>query len=138
MFQGKRSPYSLFYFSYLVVFLGCILLQIESWPFSDFGVYKNYTHPSDTEIYRLAIISDTKSPRWLFSKKEAVYNKFLHDPLIFMSESERLKWMKSFLGLAKKRAQPEDTHLVLMKQTLQQDQEIYVPKSEIYLSVPLQ
>ena len=136
-FKLNFSKYTIFCFVYLGVLLGSILFQVESWPFSDFGVYKYSEHPAQTKIYRLGLEAPGAEPYWLFSGKEAIYNKFLHDPFFLLSETERIKWMESFLSLAKKRAGPNHTHLVMYFLTLHEEGEVFVPKSQAYLRMPL-
>lgn len=76
-------------FSFVVIVYLCILLNIESWPFSDFRVFQNQFHPERVGSCRLAI-EENGVERWLFTGAEAYKNNQINH--VFIMNQSQIKY----------------------------------------------
>jgi hypothetical protein len=130
----KLSKAAAFSFVYLGTLLACILFGWESWPFSDFGVFRGYVSPADVKIYRLAVEKEGGGVQWLFTGKEARRNKNILSVFGFMSEEERRVYIRSFLPEAQGRYGKEIV-LVMYEQHLSESPSGWKLERHPYLKV---
>ena len=90
------NPRKFFYVLFLAGIYGSIFFQFESWPWSDFRVYKSQSHPNFTSAYRF-LLKNNEKERWIFSGQQVWRNNAInHVAKMFKKDFPEREFEKIF------------------------------------------
>ncbi len=129
--------------TFVVIVYLSILLNIESWPFSDFRVYQSQFHPERVGSYRLSI-EENGVERWLFTDAQAYKNNQINH--VFIMNKSQIKY-EDFKSLSEyfwgQKCSSNKTHTIRLKKLKIKCKDLYcndiLPLHEVVhqLDIPL-
>ncbi len=121
----------------LAVLFGCIFARVESWPFSDFAVFKNASRLESVVSYRLGFESEGQ-PTWLYTGEETNKNRqFYHLASQAKTHEQYQKLMEPHLETARRRASGRFSELILFKRSLKASGEDFEVQDDVLVRLSL-